>query len=280
VLRVDAVDRSLPATHCDGLESFALIRAAFGVISTRQLRLSTGTTVTVQEVTPGFGRFVGTPGTAQAASRDALVGGTIAARIGATDGGWLSFDVPSSRLAAAVLTTDVLAVSPRTSAFDDSVVITQPAARAELAGSLGAVAPERVTISAYRPDIETETEPDRRLAALPGNLLTIGGAGLLALTLLGWWFVRRAEWALYRSFGVGALGLVGVAVTEWAIAVGGPVLAGGMWALAASDVSVELVAVQLGLANLAVTVVASFLAVGLWIAYVPRASVNILLRGF
>lgn len=296
VLRlVPTASETLPAALCERLRVLNGVHAAYGVGDAAPTRLATGALVTTQQATPGLGDYLDLPPRSRGGSH-VLTGATVAARNGFVTGGSLAFDdAAPGALAGKVVTTTRLPQTPRTTALDDSVIIELPTgapatecrvepvagARLDLAAALPAVAAPEVDVRAVplRPDIELEDEPDRRLAALPGNLLTLGAGAVAGLLLLAWWFIRRAEWALYRTFGMSTVALGALALAEWTIACGAPLVLGGLWGLAATSPGTVDLAYHLAALNLTTTVLITLTAVGAWTAYTRAFSAALALRG-
>lgn len=295
VLRVVPQAGRIDSAFCDGLQANSAVLSSYAVLEVRQVGLTIGQAVTTQLVTAGFLRYFDVASHAVPGSMPrAIVGSTLAGRLGIVDGGWIAFntDAPLG-LAGQVVTTQVLPQTLRSTSVDDSVVIVhaptmgatecivepQPAARTDLAASIDALASVAVDVLPLDPDIAAQTEPDRRLAALPADIVTLGGSGVAILALLAWWFLRRAEWALYRAFGMRSGALVGIAVAEWTGVIAIPMLIGGAWGIAFTRTGTAELAYHLGIDNLAVALVISSAAVGVWSAYSVSSSVNLALRG-
>lgn len=285
----------LPGAFCDGLQSIDAVRASYGLVDTDQLRLVTGELVTRQRVTPGVLGYLHREASS-AAEPALLIGATIASRLGAVDGSYVRFaaDAPAE-ISSRTSRAGVLASTPRTDDLDDSVieivaptepvsecrVEPEPSAKAQLAAALPALAPadSDVEVVALRPEIETQDEPDRRLLVLPGDLATRGAAMLAGLVLVAWWYIRRAEWALYRTFGMSTRAMGALAVLEWLIVCAAPMLLGGLWGIAVSTPGAEDVAYRLAGMNLAVAILLTAVAPGLWAAVGRLSSTNLALRG-
>jgi hypothetical protein len=287
---------SVPAAACDRIQSVQSVSAAFAIVRTTTARTTLGATLTVQFATPGIANFLGLP-TSQAGRVDAVfAGATAAARYGLVTGGTLRFasGAPAG-LAGKTVTTFQLPQSPRTSTLDDSILVLvppsgavdscivdiAPEAKTTLGRGLAAMFPhpDAVGVLPYNAAIETVDEPDRRLHAVPADVVTLGGAGLLVVLTLGWWFARRGEWALYRVLGIAAGRLTAIAAIEWLIVIAVPMMIGGAAGLVAAGADTARLALELGALNLAIGVLAASVAIGLWTAYVASVSVFRTLRG-
>lgn len=294
VLRLIGVDGPLPAAACESLRGIDTVAAAYGVGPISQARLSTGALVTVQQATAGIARYLGVQDRDRVESW-VLTGATLSEREGLIDDGWLAFGpVAPDGLAGRVVTTERLEARPRTQNLDDSVIISlmpdqeadecrvEPVAGARPAlvvGLTAVVSGIPVRVLPLREDIEIVDEPERRMRAVPGDLATFGAGGVLAVLVLGWWFVRRSEWALYRTFGLGVWGIAALAVVEWLVVCGVPLGLGGLWGLAlVTPGSVDL-GYTVALLNLGSSTLVASVAVGLWVGYARIASAALALRG-
>lgn len=295
VLRIVPSAARLPAAFCDRLRALPSVSAAYGIGSLGRARLSTRSAVTTLAATAGVYDYFGV---AVSAKRGAtvLAGATVTERNGFVDGGWTRFDSTGpSRSGSHHVTTRTLEQTPRTGDVDDVIIVdlalsasavecrVEPVdgAREALAASLAALAPRdsAVRVVSLRPDIELADEPDRRLASLPGNLATLAVGGSMSLALAAWWFVRRAEWALYRAFGMTSLGLGALALVEWLLVCGLPMAAGGAWGLAATPAGSVDTAYMLAASNLAVAIAITLTTVGAWSMYLRVFSPSLALRG-
>lgn len=294
VLRVIPVgEKMLPAAFCEQLRSVRSIHASYGVGPVGQTLLSTGVSVTTQQATAGIWDFLDVLPIDNGA-RGALTGATVSDRNGLVDGGWLEFADLRGDGVAEVAQTRVLELSPRTTSFDDSVILDLPLSaevsecrvepvagtRIDVATALAALTPaEAVAVVSLRPDIEDVDEPDRRLMALPGSLAT-GGAGVVGgLGILGWWFIRRAEWALYRTFGLSLTAIWLLASLEWFIVCCAPMVIGGLWGIAATTTGTADLAYRLAAFNLIAALLIALATTALWGGYIQAFSTNLALRG-
>lgn len=295
VLRLVPDEGLLPAAACEALRANDAIAAAYGVGQVTQARLASGALVTVQDATDGVWDYLSL---VQPGSTDLWVisGASVSEREGLVDAGWLAFgDGGPPSTAGQLVQTTVLDAGPRTGNLDDSIVVTlsttglaaecrvEPVdgARDELVAGLAASVGGAATVRTLplREDLEAVDEPERLLRAVPGNLATLGAGGIVGLLVLAWWFVRRAEWALYRTFGVGTAGVAAVALAEWVAVCGLPLVVGGLWGIALTEPGSVDLAYELAGLNLAIAGLVALAAVGLWCAYSRVASSALALRG-
>lgn len=286
---------TLPAALCHALQGVDGVDVAYGMGAVDQARLATGVLVTTQEATAGARRYLRLPPPRWPGAQ-VLTGATLSEREGFVSGGWLQFAADQTTIAAGqVARTTTLAQTARTTAVDDSVILELPlrgaatecriepvaGARLDVAAALPALAAStaETRVLPLRPDIETEDEPDRRLASIPGNLTTVGAGAVTALLVLAWWYVRRAEWALYRTFGLRMPAIGAIALLEWAIVCGLPLVVGGAWGIAASTPGSVDIAYELAALNLAAAGLISVAVVALWTAYARAFSAALALRG-
>lgn len=285
----------IPAGFCDRLQALDSVAAAYGIGEIEQARLSTGALITVQEATAGIDNYLHLSRT-EYAGTTALAGSSVSERNGFVDGAWVQFgELAPPTLAGRFAQTVVVDQSERTTNLDDSLIVDLPlsgsaiecrvepvpGARLDLAGGLPALSSsgDRLEVAPLRPDIETEDEPDRRLAGLPGNLATLGSGILLGLVMLSWWYIRRAEWALYRTYGLSTAALGVLGLLEWALVCALPLVVGGLWGIAATTPGSIEVAYRLAAANLVITGLVSATAIGLWTAFTRAFSPALALRG-
>lgn len=284
-------DAGVPAAYCEALRRLPGVVASGGADTASTVRLTTGQDVPIQIVTPGFLAVLDEPITAGPALR---LGGTLADDLGANDGP--SRIVIADGAEPETVVVAPLPIGPRTGSIDDSLVAVAPPlgtvdtcivepeveARAGLVASIASLSPPTVPVIvlAFREDLERDRSPERDLARVSGGPLTLVVAALLALTLMAWWYARRQELTLYRTFGLAGRHLRALLMFEWILVVFLPAVAGAAWATWFADRREPLtIAVGSGLANVAVALLASAASIGIVAALVQRVGVVRSLKG-
>lgn len=284
---------SLIASYCDSLRNRGGIKTAFGVGSGPIVKLGNGYNAPVMFTTKGFADFVSAPPT----PTGLYVGASLAKLAGIENDSWVSLPrITGLNVARSVQVASTLSQSTRTANFDDSLVVVIPPTEIAvdecwvetespvpqgITGSIGNVANNglHTAIRPLKADLANRTEPEVTLAAVPGDLTSIMVGAGAAVILLAWWYIRRAEWALYRSFGIGTVRLVGVASAEWLTVIALAQIIGAFWGTAIAGTGHYYSAYLLGAKNVVMSVLVSAIAVPLWAGWLSRASVARVLRG-
>lgn len=283
----------LTAGYCDSLAGRHGVKTAFGIADGPLVRLPTGHQAATVFVTQGFAQFFPTP-----PAPDAVYAGAALRRAaGLQRFSWVQ--VPAIRgfsASSSLVEAAVLAESRRSTSFDDALMVvippseraveacwveTKASTTASVAAGIGNVSSDgaRVNIGPLRPELENQTPPEEVLRILPGDSTTlVVGAGS-ALLLVMWWYVRRQEWALYRSFGISNARLLLLAILEWLSVIAVPLVVGIAWGVAAAGSNYFRGAYTIGLANGLVVLLLSCLAVPGWAIWLQRASIARVLRG-
>lgn len=296
VLRVLPTGREqVSAAFCESLGALDGVRSAFGLLHGPRARLANGVLTSTQAVTTGFAQYASAPAPLLEWDRWVYVGSSLALRAGVADAGWAHVIAGTQQGGSSVMRVRVLPPTVRNQEVDDTVVMMLPvagavaecrvdpeaASRTSIVIGIPALAPagQPVVVQPLRPDIERNREPENQLADLAGSLLAYSTGALCGLCCLGWWYVRRVEWALYRSFGLGFSSLALLAVLEWAMVTGAPMAIGAAWGLAVARPGTSSSAYHLALWSLAIAIALSLSIVGIWVAYLRRSSTAQALRG-
>lgn len=282
----------LPSRYCDSLGHIAVTRSAFGLSTGPRLRLANGVVASSFVVTPGATRFLRvTP-----RGHETYIGAGLARRAGITEGGWTSFATARSLVSpGGVREISVVTDADRTRSFDDAVVVLKspssgvsdecwveaaPGASALLSAAIGNLSADgaRISVVPLRPDLPSGADQESELRGLPGELSAVSAGLLSTLWVLAIWFVRRQEWALYQSFGIRRRAMIGIALSEWAVLAALPLMLGTAWGVATAGTHLDGRAYRIGLANGAVALALSLVAVPLWCVFLHRSSVARTLR--
>lgn len=285
VLFVRSAGSTLSARSCERVRSSGSVRTAFALAAeTEVVRTSLGSRVTLLEVSPSFVDFVETLATTVRPD-SVLVGESLAERSGLVDGALLSVERDGTTRIERVT---VLSRSPRTGFFDDAVVVidasdfgaercvveAEPGHRPSISESLPSLfaANPPAVVEPFDPVLESNTTPERELAASGGDVGVVGAGLLMGLLVLASWYVRRAEWAIYRSLGLRLVGIAAMALIEWIVLIGVPIASAGLWTTLAAPTDTGSTPVSIGAWNLVAAASVAFLAVPAWITYAALAS--------
>lgn len=286
VVRVVAQERGLlPSAFCDSLGSMSVARSSFGITPGPRLRLANGVVASSFVVTPGAARYL-RPRSPNAGS---MIGKVLARKAGLTEGSWLSFGIRRRAAGPEARTVSLISGSERSRSFDDAALLVKPptggssecwveavrGGSGQLSSAIGNLGPSgvRIAVVPLRPDLAVRGDPEATLRRLPGELNTLTAGLVSAVIVLAFWFIRRQEWALYRSFGTQRPVVLGIALVEWIALAAVPLAIGTAWGVATAGANLDERAYRLGATNAAVALLVSLCAVPLWATYLRVASV-------
>lgn len=273
------VGETLSAVTCERLRALPQAKAAFALSPDPGLAdLGAAGRVTVLRASPGLADYFGV---ATGPGRAVYAGPGLAERAGLVTGAQVSMVLDGAPSEPVPVT--VVERSPRTGLIDDAIVVVDatafgaeqcfveavPGSRAPLVVAIPAFLPYGSALRSEPLDavLEADGRPERHLADLAGGFRVWSGALLLLALPLALWFARRAEWALYSSFGVARSRVVLIAAIEWWLIVGLPGLLAGMWGVLWSPTDAGAVPFVVASWNAVAMLAVGIGVVPLWAAY-------------
>lgn len=235
VLVATRTDRQpFPGQVCDGLSSVTGVKYAGGLVSTDDVTMDNSPSLPVQVLTatPGYAGVLWPSLPYQVARADSVFAGSaVSERLGIRAGGFASFakagtretvrvdavGAPSSRRA----TSDdvLLRVVPVTNAVTECLIESHPGfadgVRAATDSQLGS---DFLSFALFDDDSEGST-PQQRLDNRLSIFTPAAAFALIALLLTAFWFIRRADFALYRVLGARRRQLAAAFALEWLLLV-------------------------------------------------------------
>jgi hypothetical protein len=232
VFVVTAVDRAeLPAARCDELNSVSGVGSAGAIVDVEQAhaRLPDFRYLALASVTPGLPAIYWPRGVT-AADAGVTAGASVAEDLGLVPGALLPVAVGGEPrdLPIAVVSEP----SPRAQQHDLALVQVVPpagvtleclvearpgAARAVEAALIGWFPGVTTTVTPFLAAPDTGRTPQQEFDARLSLWLPVAAGALVALVVLAWWTIRRAEFALYAVMGLRPAGLALMLAIEWAV---------------------------------------------------------------
>ena len=294
LLIVNARSASDPvdAGYCARLAGLEGVRTSGGTLVEGNVRLASGQDVPLVRVTSGLSKVV-----APTLRRPSpvLLGGTLAGEVGIPSAG-ARVGVVGDDDVVDVATAVPLPVTGRSESFDDGLLVVDasleqvdtcyvepsPRERDAVIAAIGSLAPpdRPVVVVPFRDDLERDRSPERDLARAAGGPLSAVIAVVLGLVPAAWWYARRQELVLYRTFGLAIGQLRLLLAYEWLATVGVAVVAGTAWATwATGSQDPARLAVTTGLLDAGAALAASAAVVGVVAKAAARLAVDRSLKG-
>jgi hypothetical protein len=229
VMTTDGSD--LPAARCDELNSVSGVLSAGAVIGADRVdaALPDLRRITVLSATPGLPAIYW-PGDPPPRDAGLAAGASVAADLGLVAGAVLPVtgdggprDLPIASApghSPRAQDNDLVLVQvvPPIGRTTECLVEAAPgAARSVEAALVGWFPGGATSIQPYFSVPETGRNPQQEFGSRLSLWLPIAAGVLVALTVLAWWAVRRAEFALYAVMGLRPPGLALMLLTEWTV---------------------------------------------------------------
>lgn len=238
---------TLDAARCDGLRSIEGVRSAGAIMASYEVfsDASPSERFAIIEVTPGYLQLA-YPRDSLIATASTVAGASVVDRLGMRSGATFASRSRDGRQAFSIPIDEATNEPARREPFDRAVMIAvagtgnvfeclveaQPGKiDAVSAATQSWFAPIAVTVRPELPNNSLAADPAAELTTRFSQWLPIAlGAALVIVTLSSWWG-RRADYAIYRAFGLSVAQLALFLTVETAITLWLPVIIGANMAL-------------------------------------------------
>lgn len=293
VITVGADGQPIESTICERMRNVDGVLTSFALADEyTPHRLGNKVRASVADVSPGFIDYVDAGMNLQGQKSSVLIGADIAERAGLVTGAHVRLEAENPIAANQESNTDhqvvVIDRTVRTGLSDDliatvnadsflaryCIVESRPGASADIATGIRALVPGgSASVNALDAALEDDRTPETSIrSAIGGPVVWMAGL-LFSLIPLAFWYVRRAEWALFFAFGVNMRWHTIATVVEWLLLVALPVTLGVAWAIVLSPATTSWLGFKIALLNVGSILTLSLIVIPLWLAYLRFSSV-------
>lgn len=236
-----AAPTGIPASACDGLQTFTGVKAAGGEVTSLPVRISTqrAATYPLRSVTPGY-LTVLWPDAQIGAGEGLIAGSSVAESLGLRSGSFVTIDSVNGTVRT-VQVSAVLPSSKRNGEADRSLFLVtspsgtvqncsvdaEPGSSDEVGRLLRSWFGPGVSVSVYAPDSQGVDRPERDFLNRSAQYVWLAAVVLVVLSNCYYWYLKRGDYALYRVLGLARPRLLLMSTVESGLLIWMP-FAGGM----------------------------------------------------